>query len=281
VDTETSPRPAPSEDQARIGFLGTFASPILEGAFRRRHFRDDQWLSCLLVTAAMVRVSLLLLADYHHFGVGPPFWPLLAGRLLFLLVSAWALVTLRRAASPAASERVFFGWCFLLAAFTVAALSARPPGRTGLLLMSFGVVLVAYCVTPLPLSRQAVLATSYCAAALFVSRRADGVTLSAVGMAYAMSNVFGAVTSWRLNHRRREVFLGDLGQAELRASLEKALAEIRTLRGLLSICAWCKRVRDETEDWQAVETYVQDRTHAAFTHGICPDCLQSQVGGIA
>jgi len=277
VDNESGLRLTPSESEGGIGFFGTFASPALESAFRKQHFRDELWLSSFLVLAAMLRVSLLLLADYQHFGVGPAFWTLFTCRLLFLVVSALVLVALRRAGSCTITDKLFLGWSLLLAALTIYALSARPPQKTELLLMSFVVVLVAYCMTPLPLSRQAILALTFSAAGLCIARRTDGATISMVGMAYAMSNLFGGVTSWRLNHRRREEFLGILREAELRAKLEKAAAEIRTLRGLLCICAWCKRIRDEVEAWQPVETFVQRRTHAAFTHGICPDCLQSQV----
>ncbi|MBN1591919.1 MAG: GAF domain-containing protein [Candidatus Coatesbacteria bacterium] len=54
--------------------------------------------------------------------------------------------------------------------------------------------------------------------------------------------------------------------------LEKALNEIKTLRGLVPICACCKKVRDDTGFWQSVEVYVGDRTEADFTHGVCPEC---------
>jgi hypothetical protein len=281
VDAQSTP-PAPRPDgEGRIRFLGVFAAPAVEAAFRARHFRDDRWLAGFLVAAGMVRVALLLAADYHHFGVGHPFGPLLAGRLVFLLASAGALVGLRRAASPAAADRLFFGWGFLIVAMTVFALSARPPANDGLLLMSFGMIVVTYCVTPLPLPRQAALALTYSAAALYACRRADGATLWGVGGAYALSHLFGAATSWRLNRRRREAFLGGLREAGLRAGLEAALAEVRTLRGLLCICAWCKRVRGEAQAWESVEDYVQTRTHASFSHGICPDCLQTAVGEAA
>jgi len=52
------------------------------------------------------------------------------------------------------------------------------------------------------------------------------------------------------------------------------LQSMRLLRGLLPICAWCKRIRDENGDWHAVETYVQNHSEASFTHGICPDCVE-------
>ena len=281
VQTESARRPPHAKEGGRIGFLGVFASPAVENAFRDQHFRDDLWLGSFLVSAAMLRVALFVLADYHHFGVSSAFWRLFASRLLFLLVSAWALVGLRRAASPAAADRLFFGWGFLLVALTVSSLSARPPGNSSLLLISFGAIVAAYCVVPLPLSRQATLALTYSAAVLGVARQSGGATLATVITTHAMAHLFGAVTSWRLNHRRRETYLGALREAELRASLEAAVAEIRTLRGLLCICAWCKRIRDGAETWEPVEEYVRSRTHASFSHGICPDCFQSQVEEIA
>jgi hypothetical protein len=281
VDTASVPQLKLSENEGRIGFFATFASPAVENAFRQWCFRDELWLSCFLVPAAMLRVCLLVVADYQHFGVGPSFWPLLGFRLLFLLVSFCVLFALRRSVLPAAADRLLFTWCFLVTAVTVYVLAARPPENTELLLMSFAVVLVVYCIMPLPLTRQAILALTYSAASLYVSRRSDSGTLTTVGIAYGLSNVFGVVASWRLNRRRREQFLGILREGELRAGLEKALAEIRTLRGMLCICAWCKKVRDEVAAWHSVETFVQRRTHAAFTHGICPDCYRSQVEEMA
>jgi hypothetical protein len=278
VDTESALRPPPSDGEGRIGPLGTFASAALESAFRQRHFRDDLWLCRFLVVAGMLRVALLFLSDYQQFGLGPAFWSLLVGRLLFLLPSGWALVVLSRAASYTAIDRTFFGWSFLLAALTVTVLSARPPSSTGLLLMSFGPVLVVYCVAPLPIARQVILALTYSIAVLSVSWGVDGATHAKVTLVYALCNLFGAITSWRLNHQRRAAFLGSLREARLRASLEEAAAEIKTLRGLLCICAWCKRARDEAGAWQTLESYVESHTHAEFTHGICPDCALSQTG---
>jgi DNA-binding NtrC family response regulator len=58
----------------------------------------------------------------------------------------------------------------------------------------------------------------------------------------------------------------------LLARLEKSLKEIRTLRGLLPICAWCKNIRDDKGYWKNVESYISENTDAVFTHGICPAC---------
>lgn len=63
-------------------------------------------------------------------------------------------------------------------------------------------------------------------------------------------------------------------QIELVAKLQKTLGEIKVLRGLLPICAHCKRIRNESGTWEAVESYVHKRTEAQFSHGICPDCIR-------
>jgi phosphoserine phosphatase RsbU/P len=55
--------------------------------------------------------------------------------------------------------------------------------------------------------------------------------------------------------------------------LEAALAQIRTLQGMLPICATCKKIRDDEGYWHQVESYVSAHSGAVFTHGICPDCL--------
>jgi hypothetical protein len=58
------------------------------------------------------------------------------------------------------------------------------------------------------------------------------------------------------------------------AELGTALDEIKTLRGIIPICANCKNIRDDEGMWNRVEAYVSSHTDAEFTHGICPDCAK-------
>lgn len=58
--------------------------------------------------------------------------------------------------------------------------------------------------------------------------------------------------------------------AELQATLDKV-----QLRGLLPICSYCKRIRNDQNHWERVEVYVTEHTDAKFTHGICPTCLDA------
>ena len=67
-------------------------------------------------------------------------------------------------------------------------------------------------------------------------------------------------------------------QRELRArvnDLEDAMASIKQLRGLLPICAYCKKIRDDGNYWRQIEEYVSAHTDARFSHGICPACLEA------
>lgn len=52
------------------------------------------------------------------------------------------------------------------------------------------------------------------------------------------------------------------------------IRQIRSLHGLIPICAQCKKVRDDAGYWRQVESYVQEHSDADFTHSICPDCLE-------
>ena len=56
--------------------------------------------------------------------------------------------------------------------------------------------------------------------------------------------------------------------------LQRALTEVKTLRGMLPICASCKKIRDDHGEWVQMEVFVRDRTEADFSHGICPECME-------
>ncbi len=67
------------------------------------------------------------------------------------------------------------------------------------------------------------------------------------------------------------------GLADRVQELETALTQVKQLKGLLPICAYCKSVRDDKNYWQRVETYIAANSDARFSHGICPDCWKGVV----
>jgi CheY-like chemotaxis protein len=61
-------------------------------------------------------------------------------------------------------------------------------------------------------------------------------------------------------------------ERDLRRSLEETLAQVKTLSGLLPICARCKKIRDDSGYWNQIENFISAHSDADFTHGICPEC---------
>jgi DNA-binding response OmpR family regulator len=57
-------------------------------------------------------------------------------------------------------------------------------------------------------------------------------------------------------------------------------SDIQTLRTILPICAWCKKIRDDSTLWQSVEEYLTSHTDADLSHSICPECFEKQVAGL-
>ena len=59
------------------------------------------------------------------------------------------------------------------------------------------------------------------------------------------------------------------------SELEEAISRVRQLQGLLPICAYCKRIRDDQNSWNQVESYIAEHLDVRFSHGICPSCLET------
>lgn len=90
--------------------------------------------------------------------------------------------------------------------------------------------------------------------------------------AWALYGVAGAALAallalWRTRRLARRA-------RELQAGIEAGLAQIKVLRGLLPICAVCKKIRDDQGYWNRIEAYVSEHSEAEFTHGFCPECFE-------
>jgi len=83
----------------------------------------------------------------------------------------------------------------------------------------------------------------------------------------AMGLVFGA-------HRRRVRALMR-SERELKERVEEALDELIVLKGMLPICSFCKKIRDDSGYWEQMEVYVRDHSEAEFSHSLCPECMDT------
>lgn len=115
---------------------------------------------------------------------------------------------------------------------------------------------------------------------MFAPLNVAGATLGLIGLANKpvdftdedaeIASVFGELAAIALLNSRYIDLL-----KEKTVSLEQALAQVKTLRGLLPICSNCKRIRDDEGFWTRVESYVSEHTEAVFSHGLCPECVRA------
>ncbi len=105
-------------------------------------------------------------------------------------------------------------------------------------------------------------------------RRKDGTTVEVAVTFSPIKDAQGCVIG--ISAIERDITVAKREEQErlqLIAELTDALGKIKTLRGLLPICASCKKIREDTGYWKRIESFISERTQAEFTHGICPDCI--------
>ncbi len=107
-----------------------------------------------------------------------------------------------------------------------------------------------------------------------VRRRKDGSTFesSIVGTPIYVDGYRELYVIYRdISERKRS----ESEREKLIEELQHALTEVKTLSGLLPMCAWCKKIRDDDGYYHQIEKYIATHTNARFTHGICPDCKKN------
>jgi len=121
---------------------------------------------------------------------------------------------------------------------------------------------------------------------LFAPLIVDGRTVGIIGLANKagdfddsdaeMAASFGELAAIALQNSRavEERDRSDQARERLIEELKDSLAKVRTLSGLLPICANCKQIRNDQGYWERIETYIQQHSDAEFSHGICPDCAR-------
>jgi PAS domain S-box-containing protein len=107
---------------------------------------------------------------------------------------------------------------------------------------------------------------------LWVQSRGQVVERDATGQAVRVAGTHTDVSDRRsADAQLREALRSNERLVE---ELRQALERVRTLAGLLPVCAWCKSVRNDQGYWQQIEEYLAEHTDAKLTHGLCPNCSQ-------
>ena len=97
------------------------------------------------------------------------------------------------------------------------------------------------------------------------------VEVSASNVTSSSGELAGRMASFIDITRRKEI---EADREKLIEKLQEALKKIKTLRGIIPICAACKKIRDDKGYWNQIETYIKEHSDADFSHGICPECAK-------
>lgn len=109
--------------------------------------------------------------------------------------------------------------------------------------------------------------------------RADGATRWLAHVCQPVHDAQGNFLGTRGSNR--DITLRKVAEQErerLITELQQALAKVKTLSGMLPVCASCKKIRNDKGYWQQIETYIMENSEAEFSHGICPDCAEKIYG---
>ena len=108
---------------------------------------------------------------------------------------------------------------------------------------------------------------------IVISLTMDGhIIMNDIYIAASIPFIIAAFMSVIFVNLIKKVDEAEQNNARLVADLQEALAKAKTLRGLLPICASCKKIRDDAGYWHQVEVYIRDHAEVDFSHGLCPDC---------
>ena len=106
-------------------------------------------------------------------------------------------------------------------------------------------------------------------------KKLEGLTKRLL-MLYLVSAVFMVIISTLLTVARVNKNINHAEREKMIKELQAALSEIKTLRGIIPICSYCKEIRDDQGAWQRIEAYISKHSDAFFSHGICPTCLKRE-----
>lgn len=81
-------------------------------------------------------------------------------------------------------------------------------------------------------------------------------------------------TIWIMVYYSRQRRTAEAREWETFLALQESLHEIKILRGIIPICAACKRIRTDSGSWQQIEVYIRDHSEAEFSHGLCAECFR-------
>jgi hypothetical protein len=245
--------------------------------FRQYYFDHDRGIYRAGFIVLTIPCLFFAWSDYLLFQTSGMFFALIAARLAVFAATLVALVLLSRIQSHRNADRLVTSWCLAVCALNFFINWTRPPDYIQHSVLDVLILMTMYFLFPLPLPRQALaplVFTSGNLVIIYAFKNPMGpIQANVLWVSYILANALGIFTAERLQRYRLGYFDVLHEERALRRELEEASNNLKTLRGMLPICAHCKKVRDDQGYWTQIEQYIRARSEAEFSHGICPECF--------
>lgn len=255
-----------------------FADEKLEREFK-------QWVMPTYRRKALLGVGLISLtwlcfiaSDYKLLGTSAEFIELLALRFWQVILGFVVFFIINKSNSEKLySNLIMLFWISTFTAICIVNLT-RPVDFFLHLFVDVMALFLSYILMPNRIIPQIIPAFLYSGfniwySLVYMESRSD-LAFNGIIIAYVGINIFGAAISWQSGLGRRKRFLTMLELQQTNRDLGKALSEIKTLKGIIPICANCKKIRDDQGYWNQLEQYMAAHFDAEFSHGLCPKCAE-------
>jgi len=278
TDSSASPTSTPAPVLGRV--FQAFVDPKVESDFRNESHvesRRHEQLGVLLFVLVTIFFAIHgVISGAQEGFITFPFVP----RVLMALIAIAYWVKTRNNRYTPGSDLIAALLVTLLGAMILWIESTRGPSYLGHAGLDVLFILIVYLIIPIPLTHQTVVAVLYSVGEYLLLRTMrtslDPLSLYVVSMGLLNANIVGFLFARRIGRLNRERYIAFRQELEARTALEAAMAEVKTLSGLLPICCVCKKIRDDSGYWSNVESYLHNHLHQQLTHGLCPECFEEQ-----
>lgn len=262
-----------------IHFLAVFKDLQLEHQYRQYHLKNEKIQLIVAICVFIIPNVLFVYSDYIMFGIGRKFYTLVTVRGIHLLVSIVLIFLIPHIKRTHVFDITTLMWWGSLISLIFYVNSTRPPIYVHHSVIDILVLFTIYILISNRLIFQVMPALLFSVGNIIfiatVKTDMGIVAFNVLWISYLVGNMLGIFVSWRLNVSRRLQFYALEKEKNLRKKLEKALSEVKSLRGIIPICSNCRKVRDDDGFWQQVEEYIADHSEAGFSHSLCPDCVKA------
>jgi hypothetical protein len=251
----------------------------LEQRYREGKLANDKGLAITIIAFMLFILTVFVFVDLHFLDKGFSLYASVTSRCVTLVISLLAAWMVYCQSKTRAFDLIMLAWTMVVISHMLIVSVVRPEHFVTLYAYDILVILGIYSALPIPLSFQLlpslVLTGGSCV--LWLSYKAfswDSLETGATLGAYFITNIFGIYLSSRLKKSDRKKFVLLMQEKEAKAQLENTLDEVKVLRGIIPICVFCKKIRNDEAYYEAVEAYVKRHSEADFSHTYCPDCMK-------